>query len=496
MTGRLIRRTDTSGNSVVLRYDDGGRLTLIRDSASQQEMRLRYASFNGATRVQRLETRALVEDASGHATETLGSAVRQVEYDHDGLGRLSTVTTDLAPADGSPASFVTTFTYAGAGRHIASVSQSDGTSVFFSYDAAGRVSTVNDQSGGADPQLTFSYRPATNRTGITDGNGQVWTYRYDPTTGQLTERITPAVGGVPLSTTFAYDASGNLTGITDARNNAASYSYDSNGNLTVERDALGNTVTRTFSARNQMLTKTRYRTADPDGSGPQSANDPLTTRYAYDANSRLRFLVSAEGRVTENRYGTASVGYGLLTHTLRYTGQVYDLTGLDPTEQLTLEQLTDWVAGLSDKTQVQLTEHGYDLRGNMSRTTSYATVDTTGTGLLDDRASVTECTYDAHSRLLRRTVVRGSTRDERTTLVSLAYDGMGRVLTSTDADGTQTTAFDDANSRRTVTATSGLTEMREYDRRSRLVRVTLTDGTTTTGDATRRRTRYVYDNAD
>jgi hypothetical protein len=34
MTGRLIRRTDPS-DSIVLAYD-GGRLTLIRDTASQQ----------------------------------------------------------------------------------------------------------------------------------------------------------------------------------------------------------------------------------------------------------------------------------------------------------------------------------------------------------------------------------------------------------------------------------------------------------------------------
>ena len=131
----------------------------------------------------------------------------------------------------------------------------------------------------------------------------------------MTEIRTPAVGGAPLSTRFAYDASGNLASVTDARDNTVSYGYDGNGNRVLERDALGNTVTRTFSALNQMLTETRYRTPDPDGAGPQSASDPLTTRYAYDENARLRFVVSAEGRVTENRYGTAGASSGLLTHT-------------------------------------------------------------------------------------------------------------------------------------------------------------------------------------
>ncbi|TMH32688.1 MAG: RHS repeat protein [Betaproteobacteria bacterium] len=473
-------------------YDGSGRLTRIQDTASQQELRLKYGVFNGVTRLQRLETRALIDDASGRATATLGSALRQAEYSYDSLGRLTTVTTDLTPADGSIADgvvFITNYTYDDTTTRIASVTQSNGTSVFFTYDAAGRVSTVKDHSGATSSQLVFTYRTATNSTAITDGNGQVWTYRYDATTQQLTEILTPTVDGAALSTTFTYDASGNLVSITDARNNTVTYGYDSNGNRTLERDALGNTVTRTFSSLNQMLTETRYRIADADGAGAQSASDPLTTRYVYDANSRLRFVVSAEGRVTENRYGTASVGYGLLTHTLQYIGQVFDVTGLSPTTALTEAQLTAWVA-LQDKTQVQLTEYSYDLRGNMSQQVTYAAVTATGAGVLDAQASVTEYLYDAHSRLRQRIAVRGSARDQRNVITSFAYDGMGRVLTSTGANGTQTTFYDDAKRRITVTGSSGLTEMRSYDRRGRLLSVSQT------GDGTTRETRYVYNNAD
>jgi YD repeat-containing protein len=68
---------------------------------------------------------------------------------------------------------------------------------------------------------------------------QVWTYRYDATTHQLTEILTPTVGRAALSTTFTYDASGNLVSSTDARNNTATYGYDRHGNRTLERDALG-----------------------------------------------------------------------------------------------------------------------------------------------------------------------------------------------------------------------------------------------------------------
>jgi len=130
------------------------------------------------------------------------------------------------------------------------------------------------------------------------------------------------------------------------------------------------------------------------------------------------------------------------------------------------------------------------LRGNMSQQTSYAAVSATGAGVLDGQASVTEYVYDEHSQLRRRIVVRGSARDQRTVITSFAYDGMGRVLTSTDANGTQTTVYDDANRRIIVTGASGLTETRVYDSRGRLVSLRQT------GDGTTREARYVYNNAD
>ena len=174
MTGRLIRRTDTSGNSIDLTYDGGGRLTLIQDAGSQQELRLTYGLFNGLTRLQRLETRALIEDASGRATATLGSALRQVEYGYDSLGRLITVTTDLTPADGSIADgvvFVTNYAYDGATARIASVTHSDGTSVFFTYDAAGRVSQVAEQGDFTDMRL-FSAAQVETHARVESGFGR------------------------------------------------------------------------------------------------------------------------------------------------------------------------------------------------------------------------------------------------------------------------------------------------------------------------------------
>src|SRR5262249_44564804 len=184
-----------------------------------------------------LEARALTDDADGHATGTLGNPLRLVEYDYDNQGRLSTVSQRLAPnGSGGGDSFGTTYDYDASSIRIAGLTRSDGAGRSFSYDTDGRVSSIKDRNGAAGAQLTFVYGPQPDRTAVTDGNGQVWTYRHDATTGQLTEIVPPPVGNTGLSTKFRYDGAGNLVGITDPQNNAVTYGYDSSGNRTLERD--------------------------------------------------------------------------------------------------------------------------------------------------------------------------------------------------------------------------------------------------------------------
>jgi YD repeat-containing protein len=279
--------------------------------------------------------------------------------------------------------------------------------------------------------------------------------RYDNATGRLTELLTPAVGPSGLSTAFRYDPAGNLVGVTDPQGNVVTYGYDGSGNRAFERDAAGNTTTRTYGPLNRVLTEARYRIADPDGPGPQDPDEPVTARYAYDAAGRTRFMVSAEGSVTENRYAAATEGYGLLRQTLLYIGQRYDVSGLSPTQQLTEAQLEAWVSGLPDRAQVQLTDYSYDLRGNVSQRISYATADAAGSGIRDDQASIAESFYDAQSRLQQQAILRGTARDQRDTVSSSTYDGITRVLETNGANGPETTVHDDANRRITLTRASG-----------------------------------------
>lgn len=147
---------------------------------------------------------------------------------------------------------------------------------------------------------------------ITDPLGLVSSYVSD-SNGRLLQVLSPTVNGAQLSTSYAYDSRNNVSRITDANNNITTFSYDTNNNnLILRRDALGNTCTYTYNSNNQLLTETHYLMPDPDGAGPQQPTQPLTTRYVYDSESHVRFVVTGEGRVTESRYD--GQGNGVLAH--------------------------------------------------------------------------------------------------------------------------------------------------------------------------------------
>ncbi len=219
--------------------------------------------------------------------------------------------------------------------------------------------------------------PITVSTDITDPLGLVTSLFYD-VSGQIIRILTPAVGGTRLETRYAYDSSGNVTQATDAMGNVVTYGYDANGDRILERDVAGNTITRAYDAKNELLAETSYLVPDPDGAGAGQPASPLTTRYVYNAANHLRFVVSAEGRVTEYRYN----GFGQQTTAIRYIGNLYTLTGLNPGDALTEAQLTTWV-GTADKTKSTRSDTTYDFRGQVASVTTYPSVDASGNGVAD-----------------------------------------------------------------------------------------------------------------
>jgi YD repeat-containing protein len=442
--------------------------------------------------------------------------------------------TGLIGADGiydsvNGATYVTSYTYDGTSKRIASITSGDGTTVSFTYDASGRIATYRE---GTAPVVSFGYSAQT--TTVTDALSHVTTYVRDAN-NRVSRVYANGSAGTRLTTAYLYDAQDNITQVISGREDEVSTyldnpvsatatglrtlqitynQYDSRSNRTQSQDLLGNTVSAAYDTTNPDISLLLGETRTANGTA-------LTTHYVYtnDSEHHLRFSIAPEGRVSEYRYNTN----GTLASTIAYAGGLY--TNTTYTEQA----LNTWVS-TQDKTKTQRTDTAYDFRGQVQTVSIYGNVDASGNGVADSQRSINYFVYDQRGRLLqtidaRATGITLSNTNPRplanttTYATTYTYDGMGRLLTSVQYIGTgqtrttSTTQYDDVGNRIITTAANGLTSTSVYDKRGLLQSVTNSApdatplGTTTykydadgklryTIDPIGRRTYMVYDAQD
>jgi YD repeat-containing protein len=467
-SGRITAAADADGNTTRYGYT-GSLLTLITDAAGERT-RLNYSG-------------TLLTDVRTERAD--GSALTRVRYAYDASQRLTTVTVDLSPEDQSVVdgkTYVTRYAYVGSSTMLQSLTQSDGTSYTFnSYDSLGRLTGFTQAVNGINRVTTLAY--GSGETRVTDAVGAVTTYKTD-SAGRLSGIVTPA-----QALSYEYDSNGRLSAQIDGNGNRTVYAYDGNGNQVLQRDAAGNTITRIFGGRNELLTETRYAAPDTDGAGAVLPGLPQTTRYAYDGKNRLRFVVTAEGRVTEYRYS----GQGLRTVQIAYAGNRYPVGTLTVTAALSESTLVAWTAG-ADKSKLARTDHAYDARGNLSRSISFSkTLASTGEGVVDGTESVSQFTYDQAGLLLASVSATGSatTANANDGITRYGYDGLGRLVTTTDALGNTTLQQVDLQGNTLTTRqANGLSTTSVRNAAGELVSVMEADGATALG-----KTAYTYDAA-
>jgi YD repeat-containing protein len=468
VNGRLLESRDADGKSTQYGYT-GNLLTSITDASNQ----ITYLDYTG-------NNLSKVRVVSNGLTQT------QVRYGYDGSNRLTSVTVDLSPADNAIAdgkTYVTNYTYDGTSKRVASITQSDGTAVSFTYQQQWsgswvvKTQTVTDTVGSRT--TTFNYSLTLfggTQCDVTDPLGLTTTYVND-ITGSLTSVLSPDIGNGRLETDYAYDIWGNVTGVTKdpgGLNRTTTSEYDAQGNPVTTYDAMGNTVTRVYSATNQLLAETQYNVADPDGGGLFGLlfqpSGPMTTRYVYDANNHLRFTISADGRVTENRYVN-----GNRDSTRVYASALYDVSALSNTTVLSESQMSAWAA-LQDQTKTELTEYKYDFRAQLSSMTAWSATSATGVGT--GTPSTTNYVYDQRGNLLQKVDPRGvaTTADATDYVTNYVYDGLNRLTGTTEwvAAGltrTTLTQYDDAGNRTISTFANGLVSTTTFSRAGDLTSV-------------------------
>ncbi|KQV92819.1 calcium-binding protein [Rhizobacter sp. Root1221] len=466
-TGRLLQLVDTSGNTLSYAYDNAGRLASVT-TASGEATYLDYSGNNLA------QLRTVVMTDTGSQTLT------RTRYTYDTADRLSSVIVDLSPEDNGVADgnvYVTTYTYDGTSKRVATVGQSDGTSLSIWYVQVGSEYRVASLTDGSNQTTLFDYDTVTHRTTVTDPLGLLTVYGHDAN-GQLSSVTAPSVGGVSQVTSFGYDTDGNLVTIEDPAGRAVEMGYDDRGNQVMQRDGVGNTVSRVYDSRNQLVSETVYLVPDADGDGPARPSAPQSTHYVYDAagRNRLRFVITAEGRVTEHRYD----GFGNRIETLQYSGERYEADDL-AIDAVPAELSMEYWARVQDPSRTGHVVRTFDFRGQVERERAFGVADENG--VVDVIAQTTRYVYDQAGRLLTSIGANGG-------LSTYTYDGLGRVLTFTDAaEAVTLNAYDDANQRTSTRLDNGLVTTSTFDAAGRLTSVVQSgDAGATLGE-----TRYHYD---
>ncbi|GKS87303.1 hypothetical protein AVMA1855_24145 [Acidovorax sp. SUPP1855] len=473
---RLLSRTDASGNTTTYRYGSDGLLASVTD-ASGETTQYDYSGHNLS------QVRVTAQDGTTNTT--------RVRYSYDSQNRLSVVTVDLSPGDNDIADgkvYQTTYTYDGDSRRVTSLAQSDGTRLEVSYalvDGDYRVASVRDALG-----LTtrYTYETATRTTTVTDPMNVSSRYGYDDK-GQLLRVQTGITEGHPEGVSqlyYHYDEKGNVTAMVDALGRSITLQYDVNGNQTLKVDPLGNAVVRTYDDYNQLLTET-LRAGDGGGNaaapalGGTRALDS-TTRYIYSGQTRdrVRFVVSAEGRVNEYCYDAQ----GQRVSTLVYAAAAFDVGSLGATEVPTEAQMVNWAAAQNMRGGQRI-DSQYNFRGQLSLSIAYGTLTAAGEG---SDPAVTQYVYSQAGELLK--TVQPLTES----VTQYIYDGLGRVILtsapSSDGTSANTTITEYGATSTTVTLNNGLSTVSNYDAAGRLTSVLQSSAGSTLGT-----TRYTYDAA-
>jgi YD repeat-containing protein len=348
--GRILRAADPDNNTVTFNYDGLGRLSYATGANGE---RLTYVYDPATGRLSDLTT-----------TGAGGANVKRIHYDWDASGRMKSVTVDLTPDNTSDSSTYTTSYAYDSNNRITSITQraggasNDNFACTITYDAQGRVQSLRDGIGN---NTGFDYSVASQTT-VTDPTGVKTVLQYD-SGGRL---ASISIAG-QLEHSFQYNFTGDVTKVTDGSGNAVTYGVDQNGNVTSQADALGDTSSRVFDATNNTLQSESVFNVPAQGTTPASGE--AKTQYSYFSQypTRLHYVVTAQGRVTEYGYDSFGQRTSVIRYDVLYTGTASE------------SAITTW-ANARAVNEISRTDYGYTPQGEMDHATDYAAVLSTHAG--------------------------------------------------------------------------------------------------------------------
>jgi RHS repeat-associated protein len=309
----------------------------------------------------------------------------------DPNGVVTTLTYDLRQrlTSRTVGSELTSFAYWPTGL-LKKATLPDGSYLEYTYDAAHRLTGINDAEGN---RIAYTLDAMGNRTAeqlYDPSNALTQTRtRVFNTLNQLWKEI-GAAGTANVTTSYAYDNNGNQTGIAAPLGRNTSQTYDELNRLTQVTDPLLGVIQYGYNALDQLI----------------SVTDPRSkvTSYSYNALGDLTQQVSPDTGTTTNTYDS---GGNLATRTdARSKTATYAYDALNRVTSLAyLDQAISYSY-----------DSGSNQKGRLTQ--------------VSDASGATSWTYDPHGRTLSRQQSMGITKT-----LSYAYDANGRLQTLTLPSG-------------------------------------------------------------
>ena len=323
-------------------------------------------------------------------------------------------------------------------RNVVLIEHPDGGVERWDYQAG--TSFITEYTDEAQVKSTYAYDFRGNLTKTTQAVGtqnpplgRVIEMRYDSVgrmTGRTQKGATVADDAV---TTYEYDNCGNVTKITDAENQVTEMTYNVLGNVLTRKDARLHTSTMTYTPGGWQETSTTNlgfvsrMTYDKTGNRESSVTPidgtaTATTFYRYDDLDRLRETQDPLGGLSKQRYDEE--------------GRMFE----------------------SEDARQVLTKLEYDgtsrmikmIDGNQNATeTVYGDAVNALEGFVAKRIYPTYSEaykYDQRDRQVEVTQILSPTKSY---VSSMVYDGVGQVISQTDAKGRTSQRFYDKLRRRT-----------------------------------------------
>ncbi len=444
--GNLVRIVDGGGGVTRYAYDDQGRMMLAVDDLGRESQLTYSEQFlpSASTRADGSKV-DLMYDGLGRTVSQIDAQGRVMRLKYDENSRVL----ETSVVDGP----VTNYEYDMNGNLLL-VRDTLGILASYAYDPLGRLIRHTDGLGG---HTTFEYDALGNLISETDRNGRERIFAVDAESRVTSEKWW-ANESMIAEFTFNYDAVGNLTTATgpngeyrlsydelnrktqqietrtgSTTTSRLTYNYDPAGNVVSVVDETGSRVLSSYSATNQLITRTLEVSPteilkvkfDLDSTGQLLevarfwGASPQGTRTLYSHNqlgnlTKILLVDSTDHVLDDVRYSYDTTNRVIL----ETRGQQTKTYGYDVTNQLKTVNVA----------QTPLESYDYDSRGNRS-----VSVNSLGTRSYDINRdnrlaadSVHLFEYDSEGHLISKIEI--STGNE----TKFEYDHRHRMISATE----------------------------------------------------------------